>query len=48
MSESTTTTTTSTKSVFQKLDASEDSGLGITEVESLCMNCHENVNLNLK
>jgi len=36
---------TTTKTAFQPIDASEEainSGLGITEVESLCMNCHEN------
>jgi hypothetical protein len=39
-------TENSSKTAFQALDASEEaiqSGLGLTEVESLCMNCHENV-----
>ncbi len=38
--------TDSSKTAFQSLDASEEaikSGLGITEIESLCMNCHKNV-----
>ena len=38
--------TENSKTAFQNIDASVeaiDSGLGITEVESLCMNCRKNV-----
>lgn len=40
-------TTNNSKTAFNKLDASEeaiDSGNGITEIESVCMNCYKNVN----
>ena len=39
--------TSKTKSIFTKLDASEeglDAGSGITEIESLCMDCYNKVN----
>ncbi len=53
-SETTTTTTTTTtqphtKSIFTKIDANVeaieagDAGCGITEIESLCMDCYKKV-----
>ena len=43
--------TVQTKSIFTKLDASvealeggNDGGCGITEIESLCMDCYKKVN----
>ena len=54
-SETTTTTTTTqphTKSIFTKLDANVeaieagDADCGITEIESLCMDCYKKVFIN--
>lgn len=35
--------TTEATPIFPKLNVEEEPELGATEIESMCMNCHENV-----